>query len=130
MPVEFSSHRGGTYVRLTGHGAITDDELLEAVAVMYASDENTKRHQCAMLDFSRVERADIRSETVLRIAKINVAASELVPPGASVALVASQTLVYGLGRMWEQLSNGTGWTTRTFTDIGEAERWLDQRLAT
>ncbi len=38
MPVDFSSHRDGTYVRLTGHGNVSDAELIGAVRRMYADE--------------------------------------------------------------------------------------------
>ena len=129
MPVNVSSHRDGSYVRLTSHGIITDDELLQAVQKMYASDEATRRHRCALMDFSQVEQVNVSSDTVRELAMINLDASKLVAPGAAVALAAPQALVYGLGRMWESYAQHTGWKTRVFEDLSEAEQWLEEQWA-
>ncbi len=129
MPVDYSSHRSGSYVRLTSHGIITDDELLHAIQTMCASDEATRLHRCALMDFSRVERVDVSSDTVRELAQLNINASKLVTPGAAVALAAPQALVYGLGRMWEIYAQNTGWETRVFERLEEAEHWLEERLA-
>jgi hypothetical protein len=128
MPVDYACHRNGTYVRLTSHGVITDDELLSAVHLMYASDEDTKHHRCALLDFSLVEQAEVSSDAVREIARLNLAASKLVAPGAPVALVAPLDHMYGLGRMWEVFVEGTGWQTQVFKDLEEAKDWLEERL--
>jgi len=129
MPVDFSSHRDGAYVRLTGHGDITDAELIAAVQLMYSNDQDTKRHKCALIDFSRSQRLDISSEGVREAARLNVRASKLMARGAAVAIVVSKPLAYGFGRMWEAYADSTGWTTRVFKDLKEAEKWLEGRFA-
>lgn len=129
MPVDFSSHRNGSYVRITGYGDISDAELLRAVRLMYADDEQTKRHRCALLDFSRVEKANVSNETIRDLARLNINASKLVTPGAAVALVAPDSLVYGLARMWGAYAESTEWATQVFQDLGDAEAWLEEQLA-
>ena len=116
-------------MRLTGHGDISDAELIGAVQLMYSNDQDTKRHKCALIDFSRSERLDISSEVVREAADLSVTASKLVAPGAAVAIVVSKPLAFGLGRMWEAYAEGTGWTTRVFQNLEEAENWLERRFA-
>lgn len=128
MTVEFSSHRDGTYICLTGRGDISDAELISAIQLMYSDDEATKRHRCALIDFSLCQVLDISNDGVREAARLNVKASKLMTPGAAVAVVVSESLAYGLGRMWEAYADGTGWTTQIFTDLNEAEDWLEAKI--
>lgn len=128
MPVDFSSHRDCTYVCLTGHGDISDAELIAALQLMYANEEDTKRHRCALMDFSRSSNVDVSSEGIREAARLNLAASKLMAPGVAVAIVVSKPLTYGLGRMWQSYADNTGWTTSVFEDLDEAKSWLEGSL--
>lgn len=129
MPVDFSSHRDSTYVCLTGHGDITDAELIGALQLMYANNEDTKRHRCALMDFSRSRDVNVSSEGVREAARLNLEASRMMIAGAAVAIVVSKPLTYGLGRMWQSYAENTGWDTQVFEDLDEAKRWLEEKFA-
>jgi hypothetical protein len=120
--------RDGTFIHSTAHGVVTDAELRDHVQEMYESDARTRRYRCALQDFSRVEEIKISSDAIREVAAMNLEAAKLVPPGAAVAIVASNPLMYGLGRMWEAWVAESGWRTRVFEDCGEAERWLEEQL--
>jgi hypothetical protein len=48
--------------------------------------------------------------------------------GLLVALVAEQSTVLGLARMWEALVEGIGWETKIFPSLAEAETWIRTRV--
>ncbi len=48
--------------------------------------------------------------------------------GLLVALVAEESTVLGLARMWEAFVEGIGWETQIFPSLVEAETWVRTRV--
>lgn len=127
MPVEFKSRRDCAYVCLKGVGNVSEVELIRGLRLMYENDEDTRRHKCALMDFSQCTQLDISSDAIRQAAEMNLAASKLMTPGAAVAIAVSKPFAFGLGRMWQSYADDTGWTTQVFDDLSEAELWLEDR---
>ena len=63
------------------------------------------------------------SEQIRREASNSLEKSKWLPDQI-VAIVASESLRFGLARMWESLAHDTNWSTNVFLDMQEAERWI------
>ncbi len=126
MPIDVEFLNEGAFVHVTAKGVVTEEEFGNHLEQLYPSDEVTRLQRYALVDWSRVTDVQISNEGVRAGAKKIVQASKIVPPGAVVAVVASNELAFGLARMWEAHVAETGWQTRVFKELLEAEQWLEE----
>lgn len=129
MPIDVEYLREGTFIRVKGHGVVTDDDYRNFTEEMYASDDRTRRYRGALVDLSRVETATVSTDTVLEVAAMNLKASKVVPRGAAVAIIAPNAMTYSLSRTWEGAVEKTGWRVQVFKDAEVAEHWFEAQLA-
>jgi len=71
---------------------------------------------------------DVTADDVRDIARQDIEVSSKAP-NVSVAVLAYDTLSYGLARMWQAYVDGSGWRTAIFQDRAAAVDWLRTEVA-
>ena len=100
MGIFFGFDAVNNVARCCWEGLITDDILLEGYSA--ADGFLASRIPCrALVDFSGVTKLDVSSETVRKMAETH----DVLGPESMQVVVAPMDSVYGLGRMFEMLSD-------------------------
>lgn len=86
-------------------------------------DRSTARF--SIMDNTRVTENLMTSEEIRMAAEWCIGLSERLPRFI-VAVVAPDDLGFGLGRMWQTLSDKTSWSIKIFRDMSAAEEWVHQ----
>jgi hypothetical protein len=128
MPIDVEYLRDGSFVHVVGRGVVTEEEYLSYAQGLVASRDRTRKFKCALVDWSETEAIQVSSETVRKASDIMLQTADLVPRGAVIAVVAPGALAYSLSRLWEGHIEETGWRTRVFDDLNEAEGWLEAEV--
>ena len=90
-------------------------------------EEKFSKYRYSLSDFTQVTDVDVNNESIQFIAGLCISASR-INPYPIVALVADMSLVYGLSRMFEALSNETGWEIMVLRSKEEAVKWIKERV--
>jgi hypothetical protein len=89
-------------------------EILKEVAGLTATEKR-------LWDFSQID-ATLSSPQIEMLAELSRCS---FPGPGMIAIVAGNSLIFGLGRMFEAYrDDGTGTKVRVFRDMAEATRWL------
>jgi hypothetical protein len=125
MPISYTidSDRHRVVVRFTG--TVRDQDLFSTYNELY----NDPRHRIGMpelTDCRELERADVTSVGLQDLARMTGAKLDPAQKPWKVAIVAPQTVVYGLARMYELLREGSPEHVEVFRDLAGAEQWLDE----
>ena len=125
MPItyEIDEVAGRVNVRFTG--TVTDADLMSTFQRLYQD----PRHRVGMselTDCRPVERIEITGAGLQRLADATGALLDRAGTGWKVAVVVPNDEVFGLGRMYELLREGSPEYVRVFRDLPPAERWLDE----
>lgn len=123
MPIQYEIDEDRGVVRTTASGRLTDEELLE--------------HKRALLDDPRfrpgmAELSDVRGVDELAVTPAGIAEAAQFDESHSdhfgshrLALLVPTDLVFGMGRMYEQRTDGNTGGVQIFRDEAEALRWLE-----
>ena len=122
MPISYSIDRDLGVVFTTSTGRLTDDDILENKRKLTADPEYSSQ---------LVELSDVRSVTELAVTPEGVArmvskdaedADKL--DGYKLAIVVSKEVAFGLGRMYETMTQENMPGVGIFRDMNEAREWL------
>ncbi len=122
MPISYSIDKNLGVVFTTATGRLTEEELLE-----------DKRRLTSDPEFSPelVELSDIRAVTDLAITPEGVARMVMQDADDAdklstykLAIVVSEEVAFGLGRMYESMTHENMPNVRIFRDMDEARGWL------
>ncbi len=80
----------------------------------------------ALLDFTAAERVDVTTGDLQRVAEEDRRDAGRIA-GVAVVIVAPQTLVFGLARMWEGLVDAEAFDSGVVRTRAEAAKWLAER---
>ena len=121
MPYELSWEPLGVVIRYSG--VVSDEDIIASVDETYASPRLLViKYQIS--DFSRIETADVSSETVRKIADLDIRVSE-ANPDLKVAVITSAPFVRGMSNMYaiNHEVRGGSWTTKIFEREEDARAW-------
>jgi hypothetical protein len=79
------------------------------------------------MNFTSISRLNISASDVRQIADLELRMAD-VQPHASVAIVAPTDVAFGMRRMWQVLTEKTGWETMVFRTRQEAEDWVGRKV--
>lgn len=108
-------------------GTLTDDDLLGGVRAFYADPRFGPSIRYQLFDALAVDALDLRTEAVREAALIDREMSKKFPVMA-VAVVAAQTVIYGLARLYAMQLEPSPWATEIFTDLAAARAWIQTTL--
>lgn len=80
------------------------------------------------VDFREVERFDVEASDLVSLIDESSQFDDMLE-GSSVAVVASDDIVYGMMRMYQQLASEAPVQVEVFRDADEAHRWLHEVAA-
>ena len=128
MSIETTDLDGGIGVLFVGRGIVTNQEYIDIYERHLKQDkEKFSKYRYSLSDFTEVTDVDVNNESIQFIAGLCISASR-INPYPIVALVADMSLVYGLSRMFEALSNETGWEIMVLRSKEEAVKWIKERV--
>ena len=127
MPIELEFTHGGLGVIYQCQGSLGLQHFADANSRLLSSPERIKKLKYVIVHGNSME-PQIFSVTQMEgiILQDRHIASYAVE-GLLVAVVAEQSTVLGLARMWEAFAEGIGWETRIFPTSTEAETWVRAR---
>jgi hypothetical protein len=113
---------------LVGFGRLTGKEVLDAKKALAAEEDRFRQIAFALVVFRDVTELDVTIGQVRELAEIDKQLARLAPDVA-VAVVAPGDEAFGLARMWQALTETTGWQTEVFRTQKEAASWLGRKTA-
>jgi len=121
MPISFHYDRGKKIIYGTMTGQITEDEFQASLQEILQSEhfppETRTLWDLRELDFSTID-------TLLEKRLINIRRKYPERGRARIAFIVASDLGFGMGRMYEILSEDLPQTIRTFRNYSEGEDWL------
>ena len=123
MPRSITFRRQGAHVDFSG--IVTGDDFLGLNDFILRPDGHEKPRY-ALLDFTGAERIDLSADDIKAIAAEDERDKERIGD-MLIPIVAPQTIVYGLARMWEGLLDTAAFDSRVVRTRAEAIAWLAGR---
>jgi len=123
MPRSITFRREGAHVDFSG--IVRADDFLGINDFILGHDD-PERPRYALLDFTAAERIDLSADDIKAVAEEDERDKERIGDLA-IAVVAPQTLVYGLARMWESLVDAAEFDSQVVRTRAEAIAWLAER---
>ena len=127
MPIEIQVHQEGAGVVYDCQGSVTIQDFLDASKTFLLTPDEIKKWRYTIIDLTSVGPMEIGFQDVQTVVTLNREIANLGIPGVLLAVAAPGSLGFGLARMWEILSENTGWEIRTFRSRPEAEVWIRER---
>ncbi|HVN82718.1 MAG TPA: hypothetical protein VMW38_27285 [Terriglobia bacterium] len=124
MPYSTELKDGGKGILHVASGIVTGEELLASASRMLGTVKEGLSPSYAIVDLSEVVELRVSAEEIRLNADINIEISKYVRSG-KVAIVAPRDYIYGIARMWQAYSEGTGWITQVFRSKAEAVKWIE-----
>jgi hypothetical protein len=125
MPITNEIDAAADRLNIRFTGTVTDADLMTTFQRLYQD----PRHRVGMrelTDCRPVERVEITGAGLQRLADATSAWLDPSGTGWKVAVVVPNDEVFGLGRMYELLREGSPENVRVFRDLVLAEQWLDE----
>jgi hypothetical protein len=123
MPFEISLLSGDPFVRTRTTGPLTR-EGFERFIEELVTNPGWRRGMNILSDYREAEAKPLSAEDIRAMSAYYASLQERLGPGKS-ALVVSDSLEYGIARMWISLTEmKVSRELRVFHSISEAERWL------
>jgi len=118
--------RGLTYI---GEGALTGQELLDAIDRVRSFGEKPHHWLFCLHDFTAMETLACSSDDIRAVAQKDKNLLALIfPAGSVIAVVTPKDHHYGLARMWQVYAEETKWETGVFRSRIEAEQWIREQV--
>ena len=127
MPMTFQYiDNGGVLLHATG--TLTDDDIYILNEELYSSEQSINRIRYQICDYTQVDKLEISSQGMRKIAEQDRMAAEL-NPGMLIAVAASSKSTYGMARMWETFASDSPLHIHVFETKAECEAWLESKLS-
>ncbi len=124
MSVEVQLFNDGTGLLFTYRGVVRPEDDQRANEIIDQSyDRRTARF--SLIDNRAVTKNTTTSEEIRMIADFCIEASKNTPKHI-VAVVAPKDISFGLGRMWQTLSEETSWSIGIYRDMASAEDFIQK----
>jgi hypothetical protein len=114
-----------TGVDVRFQGRIGSKDIYDANEEFYAH-SYADRLRWALIDFTAVTEINVTSAEVKMLADQDIRHSKN-HPGITAAIIAPQTSVFGLARMWEVFVSETGMQSMVYQTRDEALIWLSKQ---
>jgi hypothetical protein len=126
MPADYEYNAETRRLRTKLWGSVSDADLV-LLAKSVAEDERIVCDTKELVDLSGVERVNVSQDGLRSVTEVELANPEKFQ-GFRSAIVAPTDLLYGMARMFENLSKSLGAPSRNkaFRDEEAARAWLDQ----
>lgn len=125
MPITYEIDERADRVTLRFIGTVTDADLMTAFQGLY-QDPRHRVGMAELTDCRPVERVEITGLGLQRLADATRAWLDWSATTWKVAVVVPNDEIFGLGRMYELLREGSPEHVRVFRDMTAAERWLGE----
>jgi hypothetical protein len=123
LPRSITFRRQGAHVDFSG--IVTVDDFLGVNDFILGQDD-AERPRYVLIDFTGAERIDLSPDDIKAIAAEDERDKERIGD-ILIPIVAPQTIVYGLARMWEGLVDTAEFDSRVVRTRAEAIAWLAGR---
>ncbi len=123
MPLEYRIDSGQRFAYVKGVGKVTAEDIMTEGARMFAESEWANGFNI-LCDYREITDFNLKTEDIRRIISQD-RDNELLFDQSKCAIVAVSSLVFGLSRMWETLSENTKIETTVFKNIEASLKWLD-----
>jgi hypothetical protein len=127
MPVRIVDIANGNGCAFICEGAVTGEELISANNHVLSTETRLQTWLFCIVDHTHATSTDYRSHEIQRMAAQDKRMSLITAKGFLVAVVSPKDVQFGLSRMWQILSESTGWEINVFRDRATAEAWLAER---
>ncbi len=128
MPVEIREMNGGEGLHIVFSGTAVYQEYVEAVSQLQSHAERLGASlKFVFSDFLLVEKLSWTTSEVYQLAKASVDSAHTELP-LIIATVSEDPLAFGMIRVWEVVSEETGYTTQTFGELGAARSWVNDQM--
>ena len=124
VTVEARSDKG---LVLSYSGILTGQEIVDVKRTLITEQNRGLRY--LIIDTTATDEIHISPSEIRRIVEENMRLAAITEPGMLAAVAAPQDLAFGLSRMWEVISSGTGWRTKVFHSMAEADSWIARNLS-
>jgi len=109
-------------------GILSWKDIHDANEKIYATSEKIRSIHYQIADFTDVERTDITSAQVRKLAEQDANAAR-INPDMILAIVGSDDLIYGLARMWEAYASDASFEKAVFRYLDDAKKWINQKVS-
>jgi hypothetical protein len=124
MPITYSIDPARNRVTLTYTGTISDRDLFDVFDRLY-SDPGHRVGMDELSDLRGVRSVEVTARGLQDLAARTSLKLDHVRQSWRVAVVAPMDVVFGLGRMYELLREGSPERVMVFRDLPAAEQWLE-----
>jgi hypothetical protein len=126
MPVDLTYLDDGG-ILIKARGVLLGSEIADSNREIYGTPEKVKAIAYQLCDFTDVEMLEFTPDDIRSLAAEDSRAAE-VNPHMLIAIIGSDDLIYGLGRIWEAHVKQPALKTAVFRTAKEAEQWIAARM--
>ena len=128
MPIQVEFRHEGLGIIYRCEGALALQHFFDANNRLLVSPGRIRKLKYAIVDASLMEPHYFSPAEMAGIMWQDRQIASHVSPGFLVAVVAKQSAVYGLTRLWEAHMEGIGWEVGMFPSFEGAENWIRTRV--
>jgi hypothetical protein len=128
MPIDVEVRNGGAGMVLRCRGVLSGRDLIDVHNGLLGSPEALKDSLYCVVDETAIDGVAISPSDIKIVAELSKRLAKISPSGTLVCIVAPKDVAFGFARMWEVLSQETGWETMTVRSKKEGDTWLRTRL--
>ena len=129
MPYDTHIVDNGKGVYKVGYGVVSSADLLTS-SLQRSIDlkpAGTSAVRYGLIDLTAVTDLQVSSEAVMRVLEIDRQVAQF-SRNCFVAVVASESLAFGMARLWSSFAKDIGWESQVFRDRESAKAWLRKNL--
>lgn len=127
MSITFTISDDGEHVESSLSGVLSSEEYVGFFREAHAPSTPPIRCRTTLMD---VEKGDVRGlslEAVREVAELSAAEARRSPGPRRMAVIAPDSLTYGLVRQWDLLTNDANQRLEFFRTRADAEAWLEMQ---
>ena len=122
MPMSYTIDQARNLVVTVALGALGDADIMQHKAAL-RDDPRVTPDMKELSDVRGIERLDVTEVGIRQMTRFDRDAGASVG-GNTLAIVATEDVIFGMARMYEMLTEEHVRTVQVFRDIDEATRWL------
>ncbi|MEW6674293.1 MAG: hypothetical protein AB1427_21575, partial [Thermodesulfobacteriota bacterium] len=126
MPVKINMIDGGMGIEFISSGVVTGKEIIEANKKIYTR-EYLERLKYKIIDRSECTEYQVTTKEMRIIADQDIEASK-INKHITILLISPTVLQYGMTRMWQVLSEETGFESIIFKDRPSANEYINKKF--
>jgi hypothetical protein len=128
MPIQIEFRHEGRGVLYRCEGVLGLQQIADANNRLLVSPGRIRKLKYAIVDASLMEPQYFSPSEMDDIVLQDRQIASYVSPGFLVAVVAKQSAVFGLARMWQAYIEGIGWEIDIFLSLEGAQSWIRTRV--